>query len=162
MSKRIAALGITLALCVAASYVEFLLPPVLPNLPGVKLGLANCVVLVLLYRYGTGFALSVNVVRCVIAGVLFSGIWGLIYSLGGALVSFTAMAALRKTKRFSVLGISICGGATHNMAQLAIAALVLNNAATFSVLYAPLLLAGLCAGVLTGLAAKLLLERLPW
>jgi heptaprenyl diphosphate synthase len=161
MSKRIAALGISLALCVAASYVEFLLPPVLPNVPGVKLGLANCIILVLMYRYGTGFALITNIARCALAGILFSGIWGLAYSLGGALVSFAAMAVLRKTQLFSIAGISICGGALHNMAQLAVAALVLDSGVTFSVLYSPLILTGMCAGVLTGIAARLLLERLP-
>ncbi|MDR0858113.1 MAG: Gx transporter family protein, partial [Oscillospiraceae bacterium] len=143
MTKRVAELGLAASLALAASWLEFMLPPILPNVPGVKLGLANCVILVLLYRRGIRFALLTDAARCVLAGLLFSGLWGLAYSLSGALTSFAAMALLYKSKRFSILGISVCGGAIHNIAQLSVAALTLGTAElTFRAWFSPLLLTG--------------------
>ena len=96
------------------SYVESLIPIPIP-IPGIKLGLANLLTVILLYAVGPWEAFAVNVVRVVLSGFLFGSLFAILYSLAGCAVSFLAMAALKKSGRFSAVGVSIAGGSAHNI-----------------------------------------------
>jgi heptaprenyl diphosphate synthase len=151
--------GILTVLALMFSYIESFLPAS-PGLPGVKLGLANLVILVLLYRTNWKMALSVNIMRILMSGLLFSGLFGAVYSLCGGLLSFFIMLICMKTNLFSVIGVSMAGGVFHNIGQLLIAAAITETVNIFY--YLPILiLSGTASGILIGIAAYILIRAMP-
>ena len=121
--KKTAYLGVYLALALICSYVESLIPFYF-GIPGVKLGLTNIVVVLMLYCVGTKEALAVSALRIVLSGFLFGNMFSILYSLAGGLLSFLVMYLLKKTKWFGVLPVSVSGGIFHNVGQLIVAAYV--------------------------------------
>jgi heptaprenyl diphosphate synthase len=157
-STIIATAAVLAALALIFSYIEFLVPLSL-GLPGIKLGLANIVIVVALYKLGSRTALLVNVTRILLAAALFGSVFSALYSLAGGLLSFAAMVFLRRTNLFSTAGVSMAGGVFHNMGQLLIAALIVESYQIFY--YFPLLLlAGLATGIVNGIIATLILRAL--
>ncbi len=158
-ARRITLSAMLAALALIFSYIEMILP-FNPGIPGVKLGLANLVVIVALYRMSPSYAITINVVRVLMAGLLFSGLFGMLYSLAGSLCSFLIMYLCWKSKLFSVLGVSLAGGVFHNLGQLAVAAFAVSNSRIF--LYFPMLIfSGMAAGIIVGIGAYILIGRLP-
>ncbi len=160
MKKRTPAyIGMFLALALVCSYAESLIPFHF-GIPGVKLGLTNIVVILMIYDTGVREALTVSVLRIVLAGFLFGSMSGILYSLAGGLLSFFFMAALKRTGKFKLIAVSAVGGVTHNLGQLVIAAAVVENLNMFY--YFPVLLcAGLTTGIVIGIIAQEILFRLP-
>ena len=158
MKSRVAYFGVFTALALIFSYVETLIPVNL-GIPGVKLGLANLIIVVALYKMRLSEAYLLSVVRILLAGFIFGNYFSIIYSLAGGLLSLTVMALLKKWGGFSLQGISIAGGAFHNIGQLIVAAVVVE---TFSVTYyfPVLLVAGLLTGLVIGIVAEMMLKRL--
>ena len=157
MKRKTALYGLMIALAFIFSYIESLLPVV--GIPGVKLGLANLVVLVTLVLLRPRDALAISCLRILLVGFTFGSPASMIYSLAGGLVSLGVMALCRRTGKFSVLGVSIAGGVSHNLAQLAVAAAVLRTPQI--VWYLPiLLLSGLLTGALIGIVTRLCLPKL--
>lgn len=158
MKSRVAYFGVFTALALIFSYVETLIPVNL-GIPGVKLGLANLIIVVALYKMRLSEAYLLSVVRVLLAGFIFGNYFSIIYSLAGGLLSLTVMALLKKWGGFSLQGISIAGGVFHNIGQLIVAAVVLE---TFSVTYyfPVLLVAGLLTGLVIGIVAEMMLKRL--
>lgn len=155
---KIAHYGLFAALAVLMGYVEMLVPVPVP-VPGVKLGLANVVVLTMLYYMDAKSAFFISLVRVVLCGLLFAGFAGLLYSLAGALLSFAAMALLKKTGRFSIIGVSVAGGVFHNVGQITVAALAVENVKM--AYYLPfLLVSGVVTGFLIGFVAQSALRYL--
>ena len=151
---RITLTAMLAGLALIFSYIEAILP-FQPGIPGVKLGLANLVVLVALYRLGPRYAIAVNVVRVLMAGLLFTGLFGMVYSMAGSLVYLCFRSGL-----FSVIGVSLAGGVAHNFGQLAVAAFIVSTARIF--LYFPVLLfSGMAAGIVVGIGAYILIGRIP-
>ena len=156
--KPIAIAGLLAALALIFSYVEILFP-VFIAVPGVKLGIANVVIIIALYYLNGRYALAINVVRVLIAGLLFTGAFGMLYSLAGALLSLGTMVLLKRTYRFSVTGVSIAGGVTHNLGQILVAAVVVGNIKVF-VYFPVLIISGVISGAVIGVVAQLILLRL--
>ena len=156
LSKKISACGLLVALAMIFSYIETLIP-INAGLPGMKLGIANLVVVAALYLFGPPEALLISLVRILLVGFLFGSGMSILYSLAGGLVSFLAMVLLKRTQKFSIVGASLFGGAMHNVGQLLVAAAVVENAKIFY--YLPPLL---CVGCVTGsLVGRLALRILP-
>ena len=158
MKNRVAYFGVFTALALIFSYVESLIPIQL-GIPGVKLGLANLIIVIALYKMRLSEVFLLSIVRILLSGFLFGNYFSILYSLAGGLLSVVVMALLKKTGDFSVMGISMAGGVSHNVGQLVVAMLVVE---TFSVgYYLPVLLvAGLVTGFLIGVAAGEMLKRL--
>lgn len=152
MSKKVAYYGVFTALAILMSYVERMIPvPV--AVPGIKLGLANIVIVLVLYTMETRDAFYISIVRILIAGVLFSGFAGFMYSAAGAIFSFFAMSLLKKSQWFSMIGVSVIGGIAHNIGQIIMAMIMLKN--TKVIYYLPvLLISGVVTGVVVGITAK--------
>lgn len=148
-TRALCRLALLTGMALVLSYLEGLLPPVVP-LPGVKLGLANLVTLFLLYRVGTAEAALVLAARILLSSLLFATPAAALYSLGGGACALLAMALCRRCGRFSPPGVSVAGAAAHQLGQLAVAALLLRSAALFSYL-TPLLLVSLVTGTINGL-----------
>lgn len=148
-TRKTAYLGLFAALAIILAYVETLLP-IFVGIPGIKLGLANLSVLFILYRYSFREAAAVSAVRILVIGFLFGNLFSIVYSLAGAALSLIVMTLLKKKTAFSLFGISIAGGVSHNIGQLLIAMLIVENTAL--IYYAPaLLISGIVTGLLIGM-----------
>lgn len=157
-TKRLALCGMMAALGLIFSYVEAMIP-ISVGIPGVKLGVANLVIIVALYVLGGRYAFSINVIRILVAGLLFNGAFGALYSLAGACVSFLVMSILKRTGWFSVVGVSMAGGVAHNVGQILVAAVIIENLKIF--VYFPVLLAsGMITGIVIGVVAYTVMNRL--
>ncbi|MBQ2752883.1 MAG: Gx transporter family protein [Firmicutes bacterium] len=158
LSKRIAYYGLFAALAIIVGYIEAMFPlPV--GIPGVKLGLANVVVLTALYVLDVKSAFYISLVRIFISALLFKGFGSLIFSASGALLSFIIMSLIYRFKSVSPIGVSILGGIAHNIGQLIAAGIVISNLKI--VYYVPvLLLSGVITGFLTGLVVKYVVPHL--
>lgn len=157
-TKRLVLLAMLTAVAMVLSYVESLLPSV--GIPGVKMGLANIAVIFALLRFGWKEAAALSLVRVVLVSLLFGSVGAMLYSLAGAVLSLAVMALLRRIDRFSTVGISVAGGVAHNAGQILMAMLILQTKQLLG--YLPVLaVSGIAGGVLTGLAAALLIRRIP-
>ncbi len=156
-TKRVAFLGLAVSLALILSYVESLLPPLWAAVPGIKMGLANVVLVFLLYRFSWREAAVVSLVRILLASMLFGTPMTMIYSLAGASISLVLMALLHRTDRFSTVGVSVVGGVMHNLGQILTAMLILQ---TEQIGYYMLILTvtGTVAGVCVGIAGAMLLR----
>ena len=141
MKNRVAYFGVFTALALIFSYVETLIP-INFGIPGVKLGLANLVIVIALYKMKLTEVYLLSVVRVLLSGFIFGNYFSIIYSLAGGLLSLTVMALLKKSKGFSVMGILVVE--------------------TFSVgYYFPVLLvAGLITGLVIGIVSAEMLKRI--
>lgn len=158
MKNRAAYFGLFTALALIFSYVETWIPFHI-GIPGVKLGLANLIIVVALYKLEVRQVYMLAVTRVVLAGLMFGNLFSIIYSLAGGLLSLTVMWTLKRRDGFSVMGISVAGGVAHNIGQLVIAMLVVES--TDLVYYAPvLLIAGLITGLIIGVVSNEMLKRL--
>ncbi len=158
-TKKAALTGILIALALILSYLESLIPMSFA-VPGVKLGLPNLVVVFALYRLRPSTAAAISLVRVALVAILFGSVLSLAYSAAGAVCSFCVMLLLKKTGRFGCTGVSVAGAVTHNLAQIAAAAVLLQTGAL--AWYFPVLcLTGTLAGVCIGLLAALLVKRIP-
>ena len=158
--KKITFLGLSAALALLLSYVEFLLPPLFAAVPGIKLGLPNIVIIFVLYQYGLGSAAAVSFVRLVISSMLFGNAMTFAYSLAGAVLSLLAMALLKKIDLFSTVGVSIVGGILHNLGQILVALILLD---TPQIVYYMIVLTvtGTISGAFIGICGAFMIKRIP-
>lgn len=157
-NKKTAYLGLFAAVAIIFGYVESLIP-FFAGIPGIKLGLANLAVLFILETYTWKEAALVSAVRIVVIGFLFGNMFTIIYSLAGAALSLFVMTLMKKSSGFSILGISVAGGVSHNIGQLMVAALIVEN--TSLLYYAPvLLISGVITGLLIGILTKEVTKRI--
>lgn len=158
MKKHIAYLGLLLTLALILSYVESLIP-IFVSVPGVKLGLANLVVLICLYAYPAKYAFLLSGMRVVLAGLLFGSMFSILYSLAGAFLSLVVMLLAKKLFKLGILGVSILGGVFHNVGQLLVAIAVVSNY-RIGYLFPYLLLSGILTGAIIGLIANMIVPYL--
>ena len=156
-NRKLALLGLFCAVAIIFGYVESLIP-VFVGIPGIKLGLANLSVLFILMRYSMKEAVIVSAVRIVVIGFLFGNMFSIVYSLAGAALSLTVMALLKKYTKASVFAISMAGGISHNIGQLIVACLIVENRSLL--FYAPvLIISGIITGFLIGYLTTETLKR---
>lgn len=159
-SKTVAFIGACTALALILAYVEALLPPLFPAVPGMKMGLPNIVIVFLLYRRGPVFAGAVSLLRILLVSLLFGNAMALLYSLAGGVLSLLVMTLLRRLRAFSAVGVSVAGGVTHNVGQILMAMLLLDTA-ELGYYLAVLTVTGTVAGILIGLCGALLIKHVP-
>ena len=159
-TEKVALLGLCVALAMLLSYVELLIPPLYAAIPGIKPGLPNVVILFVLYRFGFGSAMAVSLCRIGAVSLLFGNVTMMAYSLAGGLLSLFVMALLRRTDRFSEVGVSIAGGVLHNVGQI-LCAMALLGTAELGYYLAVLAVTGAVSGTLVGLCSLFVLRRLP-
>ena len=158
MAKKISTYAIYLALALIASYIERLIPFNF-GIPGIKLGLANIVIVVILYCDTPKEAFCVNILRIVLANTLFGNFLSLSYALFGGVLSFLAMLLAKRSKAFSIVGVSIAGGIFHNVGQILAAMLIVSNFKL--IFYLPvLLISGVVTGALIGIGGTIIIARL--
>ena len=158
--RRVAFVGITASVALLLAYVEFLLPPLFVSVPGIKVGLPNVIILYVLYCLDTKYAALVSFVRILLSAFMFGNAVSLAYSVAGAVLSLLVMSLLKRTNRFSTVGVSVAGGVTHNLGQILVAMVILD---TSRIAYYLLVLAvtGTISGIFIGLCGALLVKRVP-
>ena len=156
-SQKVAFLGIFTALAMILSYIEPLIPSFVA-IPGIKLGLANIAVIVILYKIGWKEAFAVSIIRVILSSLLFTTVLSMLYSLAGAILSLFAMILLKKIK-LSTITISVIGGVCHNIGQIAVAIFMTETAEL--VYYLPvLLITGTISGILIGLVGAITVKKM--
>jgi heptaprenyl diphosphate synthase len=150
-NRLVALCGVFIALAMILSYLESLIP-ISAAVPGIKLGLANLVTIVSLKKLGIKPTIIISVGRIILSGFLFSNLTVIIYSLAGAALSILVMVAVSHIRVFTVTGVSICGAVAHNLGQLIVAAIVLENVRIMYYI-AVLGLSGAVFGALIGVLA---------
>lgn len=157
MAKKISIYGILATLCLILGYVEHLVSLDFIA-PGIKIGLANSVALLLLARGDIKGAFAVNITRILLSALLFAAPSTLIFSFSGGIASLIVMAILSKFHSFSTIGISVAGAAVHNIAQLICAFCLLGRGVLY---YSPfLIIAALISGLITGFIAQIVLKKI--
>ena len=148
-AKAVALYGLLTALALILSWLEAQIPAFFA-VPGVKLGLANLAVVTALYLAGAPCACAVSLLRIVLVSVLFGNSAAFAYSLAGGVFSLLVMILLKRAGRFGAVAVSVCGGAAHVTAQLAVAAVLTGTSALGW--YLPVLwFSGIAAGAVIGL-----------
>lgn len=153
-TKKTTRLAMLLALSVVLSLIESLIP-ISGAIPGLKLGIANTVVVFAIIMYSFKDALVISITRIFLVGLLRTGLFNItfFFSLGGALLSIIMMFMAYKTKKFSTIGISIIGAISHNIGQIIVAIFMLNTINL--IYYLPfLLLFSIPSGIIVGLTVK--------
>ena len=158
-SRRLARYALLTALAMALSWLESLVPLAGVVPPGVKLGLTNLVVIFALYRMGLRDAAAISLVRVVLVAFTFGNSYSFAYSLAGAALSLAVMVLLKRSGKFSLLGVSVAGAVSHNIAQVLVAMAVMETSRL--AWYLPVLLvSGIAAGVCVGAAGALIVKRI--
>ncbi len=156
--KRITFLALFASLALLLSYVEMLLPPIFTAVPGIKMGLSNIVIVLILYRFGIIEASVVSFVRLIISTLLFANISTFWYGLAGAVLSLTVMAILKKLDFLSIVAVSVAGAVLHNIGQM-IVAIILLKTPEIGYYMIVLSITGTIAGIFIGLCGAFLYKR---
>ena len=159
-TKNVARCGMMTALAMIFGYVEALIPFDL-GIPGVKLGLPNIIIVLAMYTIHSYWSLVIQLIRIVMVSFLFGNLSMMLYSLAGGLLSLLVMVLLKKTDWFSITGVSIAGGVSHNIGQMSAAVLLVQNLKI--AFYLPALLtAGLVTGGLIGMLVHKIKPLIRW
>ena len=157
-TRKVVHMGMLIALAMVLSFIESQIPAFIA-VPGIKLGLANIAVVFALYSLGFREALGVSLIRVVLSAILFGSVLSGLYSAAGAILSLLGMALLKKSGFFGTVGVSVSGAVLHNLGQIGIACFILRTQAL--VYYLPfLILSAVVAGIVIGIIAAVLVERL--
>ncbi|HHW00011.1 MAG TPA: Gx transporter family protein [Clostridiaceae bacterium] len=142
------------------SVVESWIPVPVP-VPGVKLGLANIITMVIIAFMGTADTFILVVLRCLLTSMFGGGISVFLFSIAGGLLSAVVMLVLHKkfSRVFSVVGISIAGAISHNIGQIMVASVIMKEISVLG--YLPvLLISGIITGCFVGFCSSFLIEAL--
>lgn len=160
-SRKIVYLGLMIGLAMSLQIFESLIPIPTP-VPGAKLGLANIITLFVIVRFGCKEAIVITVIRTFLASLFMGTLFAPTFFLSffGGLVSAVMMGMCRKLfgKHFSLIGISVLGAITHNVIQLLIASLMLDEFGFFYLL-PYLLLFGIPTGFFVGIVTTQMLRH---
>lgn len=156
-TKRVATYGMLIALAFIFSYIESLIP-ISFGVPGMKLGLANIVVLIALYLLGPKAAFVLSIVRVLLSAMTFGNMMMLWFSIAGASLAFLTMYLMKKIKGFSMIGVSIAGGVAHNIGQIVVAMIVMSEV-MFYYLFV-LIIGGTITGMAIGIIGAVVYSKL--
>ena len=156
--QKLALLGVLTAGAIVIAILESFIPSV--GIPGVKLGLANIVILIILYELGIVEAIVVNLLRVLVVGLIRGTFlsMGFLMSLTGAVLSLGIMILFYLLiKKFSIIGVSVIGSLFHVTGQLLIAMIFLGTAYIF--IYLPVIaVSAIITGVFVGIVAQLIIK----
>lgn len=154
---RLCVYALLTALCMVIGFLESLIPTD-AAVPGVKLGLANSVALLLVCKGDAKGAFAVNTARIILSSLLFGSALSLLFSFTAGMCSLAAVALIKRTNVFDIVGLSVSGAVVHNLIQLAVAMLVVGSAA--AVWLPVLLLSGIISGAVTGTLGTVILKKI--
>ena len=157
--KKFTRLSMLLALSVVLNIIESVIPLFNGFIPGFKLGLANSIILLIIYLYSFKDALYISTLRVFLVGMLRTGLFSISFgfSLGGAVLSVIVMSLAKKYTKLSIIGVSIIGSISHCIGQILVAMVLLNTANILY--YLPwLLIFSIPTGIVIGIISKELVK----
>ena len=158
-ARRIAFSGLLTSLMLVFGLIERQFP--LPiAVPGVKLGLANSVLLYSLYMLGIRQSVVLMLLKALLSWLIYMNLSAMIYSLAGGVLSLIAMILVMRIKGVSVIGVSALGAVFFNVGQILAAMLVLNTPQLLLTYLPVLMISGVVTGVLTGMVAQTVMKHL--
>lgn len=158
--KKFTRLSMLLALSVVLNIIESVIPVLNGIIPGFKIGLANTVILFVIYMYSFKDALYISTLKVFLTGILRTGLFSItfFFSLGGAFLSVIAMSLAKKYTKLSIIGISVIGSLFHSIGQIIIAIFVLDMANM--IFYLPIILIfAIPTGIVVGYISKELINN---
>lgn len=156
-AKQLSILALFTVAAAAVSGLELLIPMDFV-IPGVKLGLSNIVILLVIYRFGAKYGIAVTCFKAVLASLLFGGVTSFLYSFSGAALSGAAMGLVYRKESVTPVGVSLLGGAVHISAQVLCALFLLKS--VYVLFYYPfVLLSGTLCGALNGIVVKFIRDK---
>lgn len=156
--KKMALCALFTAFAMILSYVEALIPIPFP-VPGMKLGLANLAIIMVMYLYSWKEAFLVSVMRIILTSLLFGTGMSFAFSIAGGVLSLIIMALIKKSKLLPMFGVSMVGGVMHNLGQLIIAMIIIKTT-KLGYYFAILMVTGAVTGILNGYLGSLGLKSL--
>ncbi|MBO4702409.1 MAG: Gx transporter family protein [Lachnospiraceae bacterium] len=159
-TTKITFLGLFTAVALVLSFLETLIPNMVP-IPGFKLGLANFAVLLALYLFGFKEAVLVDLCRIILAALLFGSFFSFWYALLGAAFALLIELIIKKTDKFSPIGVSVFGAIFHNLGQFLVAVILIKSLGILYYLPFTLLFCVL-SGALNGYLILILKDRLKF
>lgn len=157
VAKKVSLYGFLTAAALLFGFVEYLVPLNFIA-PGIKLGISNAVILILIVNKKYKSALIINVARILLSGFLFATPFSLLFSLTAGIISTVIMILLNNSKLIGFVGLSAVGGVVHNFIQIIIAVLTVGKGVVF---YLPfLILAGVLAGSIVGILVWILSNKI--
>lgn len=158
--KKISRLAMLISLSVVIGIIESYIPIFNNIIPGLKLGLANVIIILVLHFYGFKDAFLVSIVRVILVGLIKTGLFTIpfFFSLSGAVLSIIIMAILKKTKIFSIVGLSVIGSLSHSIAQIITGMILINENMLYYLPY--LLIFSVITGVVVGIISKKLIKNM--
>lgn len=157
--QKCARLSMLTAIAIILNIVESFIP--FFYIPGIKIGLANVIIVSVLYLYGVKEAFYVSILRIIVVGLLRTGLFSttFLFSLSGAILSLSMMSIIKKTNLFSIVGISMIGSIFHSIGQLCMAFIVLKNNTIY--IYLPtMLILSIITGIFIGFISKEIVKLL--
>ena len=157
-THKLVLIGVLTASAIVIAILESFIPSI--GIPGIKLGLANIVILLTIYELGVMEAAFINILRvlivAVVRGTLLS--MGFFMSLTGAFLSFAIMVLFALTiKKFSVIGVSVIGAIFHVVGQIVVAMIYLDSA--YILFYLPIIaLSAIITGILVGIVTQAIIR----
>lgn len=155
-TRRMARLALLAAAAVVLGYIEGILSAFMLLPPGIKLGLANTVLLYSIYLLGPGYSVVLMILKVVLTGFMSGNLAAaFFYSMGGGALSLAMMLLVKHLggDKVSIVGVSVVGAVFHNIGQLLVAALILRTPGLLFYIF-PLMIAAVVTGIITGLAGK--------
>ena len=158
-AQRIALSGLLTSLMLVFGLIERQFP-LTAAIPGVKLGLANSVLLYSLYMLGIKQSFILMLLKALMSWLIYTNMNAMFYSLGGGLLSLLAMIALSRISGVSIIGVSALGAVFFNVGQILVAVVMLNTPQLIFTYLPVLMVSGVVTGVLTGVVAKMVMKHL--
>ena len=154
--SRVAFLGLFTAFAMILSFVESQIPTFVA-IPGIKLGLPNIAIIVILYRFGWKEASVISLLRVLLTSLLFGTVLSMLYSFAGAILSLIVMILLKKI--LSTVTISVLGGVFHNVGQILVAIMVTETQQL--IYYLPvLIISGVISGIAVGMVSAISVKKI--
>ena len=158
-TKKVTLLSLLTAMALIIFIVEAQIPPLVP-LPGVKMGLANIIVLVTMMKYGGREAFLVLMLKIFLGSIFTGAMVGLMYSFTGGIFCFSVMLIVSKLiKSIPIWAVSVLGALAHNIGQITVA-ILLTSTPQIAWYFSVLIISGVITGAFTGLTAELVLKRI--
>lgn len=158
-ASRVALSGLLTSLMLVFGLIERQFPLPIP-VPGIKLGLANSVLLYSLYMLGIRQSIVLMLLKALLSWLIYMNMSAMLYSLAGGVLSLLAMMLIMRVKGVSIIGVSAIGAVFFNVGQILMAVVILHTPQLI-VTYLPILMiSGVLTGVLTGIIARMVMKHL--
>jgi len=157
--KKLVFLAIMISVSIVLSIVESMISVTLFIIPGVKLGLANIITLMILYIYGEKEAFAVSLLRIFIVSLIYSGLFSpaSLISFSGGIIAYLVMILVKQIPKLSIVSVSVAGALAHMVGQIGMAMFVLDTPTL--IYYLPyMILISIPTGVITGLIGRKMID----